>query len=275
MQVRVVGRASSRPSGIGSPHTSHTPYVPSRTRAPRRRSPRGGAPPAGSARPPARARRRSSAPRGRARRPRSSTPSPRRSRRTRSAALRAGHSSGPGRPRAGPRHPCPDSPTSQPPPTGDGSDRLRDQRLAAQPVLVGKPATAHHVQQHEQRRARRPHAPQRPTAGVGCSAPASSIAERESASWARIGVARCWMLAILAITGSSSASTQTAVRAQRARDPPRDDRVLLADLGAVQHLLAEVVVDGGVGAAPGGAGEADGGGDRAASGGSAARGWRR
>ena len=49
--------------------------------------------------------------------------------------------------------------------------------------------------------------------------PASSTAERGSASWATIGVARCWMLATLTISGSGAVSTQTAcgrsVRAMR------------------------------------------------------------
>ena len=45
------------------------------------------------------------------------------------------------------------------------------------------------------------------------------------------------------------------VRAQRALDPPRDDRVLLAVARVAQQLLAEVVVDGRVGAAAGRAGE--------------------
>src|SRR5439155_660579 len=41
-----------------------------------------------------------------------------------------------------------------------------------------------------------------PTAGVGCSTPASSIAPIGLASCARIGVAKCWMLATLTTTGS-------------------------------------------------------------------------
>ncbi len=43
--------------------------------------------------------------------------------------------------------------------------------------------------------------------------------------------------------------------AQRALDPPDDDLVLAAVLGGAQELLAEVIVDRGVGAAPGRAGE--------------------
>ena len=54
-----------------------------------------------------------------------------------------------------------------------------------------------------------------PIAGVGCSSPASSTAERESASWAWIGVARCWMLAILTRPGSGAGSTQTEWGASR------------------------------------------------------------
>jgi hypothetical protein len=43
-----------------------------------------------------------------------------------------------------------------------------------------------------------------------------------------------------------------AHRFERPLDTPLDDRLLLAVLDAVQQLLAQVVVDGGVGAAPGG-----------------------
>ena len=43
------------------------------------------------------------------------------------------------------------------------------------------------------------------------------------------------------------------VRAQRALDPPRDDLVLMALLGAAPQLLAEVVVHGGIGTPPGAA----------------------
>src|ERR1044072_8172184 len=49
-----------------------------------------------------------------------------------------------------------------------------------------------------------------PTAGVGCSRPASSTAECDSASWAITGVARCWMLATLITSGSGALCTQTA-----------------------------------------------------------------
>src|ERR1044072_4915217 len=49
-----------------------------------------------------------------------------------------------------------------------------------------------------------------PAAGVGCRNPPSSNGQRGSASWARTGVARCWMLATLTISGSGACSTQTA-----------------------------------------------------------------
>ena len=54
------------------------------------------------------------------------------------------------------------------------------------------------------------------------------------------------------------------VRAQRALDPPRDDPVLGAVLVGAQELLAEVIVDAGVGAAPRRARERDRRGDGAA-----------
>ena len=66
------------------------------------------------------------------------------------------------------------------------------------------------------------------------------------------------MFAIRATTGSSAAVTHTLVRAQRADDAPRDDRLLLAVLVGAQQLLAEVVVDGGIGAAARRAGEREG-----------------
>ena len=49
------------------------------------------------------------------------------------------------------------------------------------------------------------------------------------------------------------------VRAQSADDPLGDDPLLTAVLVAAQELLGEVVVDGGIGAAPGGAGQRHGG----------------
>ena len=94
-----------------------------------------------------------------------------------------------------------------------------------QPTGPGVPAAVHALELGDRReRAARRGSP--PTAGVGCSSPASSTAERGSASWARIGVARCWMFATLTSSGSGAASTQTDVRAQRALDPPDDDLVL-------------------------------------------------
>ena len=66
------------------------------------------------------------------------------------------------------------------------------------------------------------------------------------------------MFATLMIVGSSGAATQTAWGLQRAGDAADDDRLLLAVLGRAQELLAEVVVDGGVGGAAGGAGQGDG-----------------
>ena len=66
------------------------------------------------------------------------------------------------------------------------------------------------------------------------------------------------MLATLTISGSGAASTQTAC-GRRARTIRSATIALLAAvLVAAQQLLAEVVVDGGVGAAPGRAGEGDG-----------------
>ena len=48
------------------------------------------------------------------------------------------------------------------------------------------------------------------------------------------------------------------VGSQGAGDPADDDLLLLAVLGGAHELLAEVVVDGGVGGAAGGAGQRDG-----------------
>ena len=66
------------------------------------------------------------------------------------------------------------------------------------------------------------------------------------------------MFATLMTSGSSGAATQTEWGLQGAGDAADDDRLLFAVLGGVQELLAEVVVDGGVGGAAGGAGEGDG-----------------
>ena len=66
------------------------------------------------------------------------------------------------------------------------------------------------------------------------------------------------MFATLTISGSGAASTQTACGRSARTIRSDDDRVLAAVLVAAQQLLAEVVVDRGVGAAPGRAGEGDG-----------------
>ena len=63
------------------------------------------------------------------------------------------------------------------------------------------------------------------------------------------------MLAIRTSVGLRRGGDPDRVRAQRPLDPPRDDRVLLAVARVAQQLLAEVVVDGRVGAAPRRAGE--------------------
>ena len=77
-----------------------------------------------------------------------------------------------------------------------------------------------------------------PTAGVGCSSPASLTASSGAASWARIGAARCWMLATLTTTGSAAAVPRPRA-AQRPRDPPRDDQsspaVLVASAAAARR----------------------------------------
>ena len=65
-----------------------------------------------------------------------------------------------------------------------------------------------------------------PTAGVGCISPASSSASIGAASWARIGVARCWMFAICTSSGSGAAATQTAWGAACARSAGRRSRAL-------------------------------------------------
>ena len=66
------------------------------------------------------------------------------------------------------------------------------------------------------------------------------------------------MFATLISVGLVGRGDPDGVRAQRAGDPADDDRLLLAVLVGAQELLAEVVVDGGVGGAAGGAGERDG-----------------
>ena len=66
------------------------------------------------------------------------------------------------------------------------------------------------------------------------------------------------MFATLISVGLVGRGDPDGVRAQRAGDPADDDRLLLAVLVGAQQLLAEVVVDGGIGGAAGGAGERDG-----------------
>ena len=96
-----------------------------------------------------------------------------------------------------------------------------------------------------------------PTAGVGWRSPASSTAERGSASWAWIGVARCWMFATLTSCGSGSEATQTAC-GRSARSIRRATiSCSRAVLVASQEPLAEMVVDRRVGAAAGRARERD------------------
>jgi hypothetical protein len=63
------------------------------------------------------------------------------------------------------------------------------------------------------------------------------------------------MFATRTRTGSGASVTHTACGLERLDDPLGDDRVLLAVLVAAQELLAEVGVDGGVGAAAGRAGQ--------------------
>ena len=83
------------------------------------------------------------------------------------------------------------------------------------------------------------------------------------------------MFATLMISGSGAGLDPDRVRPQGADDPLGRRSVLAPVLVAAQQLLAEVVVDGGVGAAPGRAGEGDGRDAGAGRGGRGARGWRR
>ena len=66
------------------------------------------------------------------------------------------------------------------------------------------------------------------------------------------------MLATLTISGSGALSHPDGVRAEGPDDPLGDDPLLAPVLVAAQQLLAEMVVDSGVGAAPGRAGQRDG-----------------
>ena len=94
-----------------------------------------------------------------------------------------------------------------------------------------------------------------PTAGVGCSRPASSTAGTGSRSWARIGVARCWTFWTFTSSGSSAAAIQrltgSRVRSIRRATIACSSR----SFGLLSELLAEVVVDRRVGAAPRRAGQ--------------------
>ena len=89
-----------------------------------------------------------------------------------------------------------------------------------------------------------------PTAGVGCMSAASSTAESGSASCACTAVARCWMFATLITLGSRSASTQTDRGASRRSIRRATIRCSTRFFATVQELLAQMVVDRGVGAAP-------------------------
>ena len=124
------------------------------------------------------------------------------------------------------------------------------------------------------RRARR--AAPEPTAGVGWSSPASSSAERGLGEL-RVDRRR-QMLDVGDLDHHRLGRRLDPDRQRRragARSGGRRSACSCAVLGAVQQLLAEVVVDGGVGAAPGRAGERDGRGDARRCGARAAPGWRR
>ena len=106
-----------------------------------------------------------------------------------------------------------------------------DQRLGGVPWLA-----AHRGRRMQQARRAPPPAPAR-------------------ASWARIGVARCCTFWTFTSCGLVGRGGPEAHRVERALDAPRHDRLLLALLGAARELLAQVVVDRGVGAAAGGPGQ--------------------
>ena len=65
------------------------------------------------------------------------------------------------------------------------------------------------------------------------------------------------MFATFTSIGSRAALDPHRVRAQGPLDPPRDDLVLLAVLGRLAELLAQMVIDGRIGAAAGRASERD------------------
>ena len=88
-----------------------------------------------------------------------------------------------------------------------------------------------------------------PTAGVGCSRPASSTrpparAAGRGSGWR--GAGRCGTFTSSGLVGGGGPE---ADRLEGPLDPPRHDRLLLALLGAVGELLAEMVVHRRVGAA--------------------------
>ena len=122
---------------------------------------------------------------------------------------------------------------------------------------AGVPAAVQAFEGRDQRARRRRGARRRRRGSGGAGRRARS---RSSgwASWARIGVARCWMFATLIRVGLVGGGDPDGVGAQGAGDAADDDRLLLAVLVGAQELLAEVVVDGGVGGAAGGAGQGDG-----------------
>ena len=98
-----------------------------------------------------------------------------------------------------------------------------------------------------------------PTAGVGCSSPASSIAERGSASWA---MDRGRQVLDVGDLDDPRLGRRPRPRPRAAAASRTIRRTTIscsrAVLVAAQQLLAEVVVDRRVGAAPGRAGERDG-----------------
>ena len=118
------------------------------------------------------------------------------------------------------------------------------------------PAAVEPLERRDQPSATSPGSP--PTAGVGCSTPASSTALSGVASWARIGDAEVLDVRDAHERRLGRGRDPDGVRAQRAGDPAGDDLVLLAVLVAAQQLLAKVVVDRRVGAAARGARERDG-----------------
>ncbi len=100
---------------------------------------------------------------------------------------------------------------------GDGTSQQRTAKRDTKFAVSGRvgptdracvPPTVQSLERRDERS--RPGKRLPPTAGVGCISPASSSASIGAASWARIGVARCWMLAIFTNVGSGAAATQIA-----------------------------------------------------------------